>query len=129
MYLLFTLFVFARYHPDKQASKSEGERAEAEKKFKEIGEVSIAQALPHVLYNFANLMYVTPCQAYEILSNPEKRARYDEGVELEDLDNPHAGHGHGHGGMDMDENMMFHMFMQQQQQQQRRGGGGRGGFY
>ena len=39
-------------------------------------------------------------QAYEVLSNPEKKAQYDQGVEVEDLDNPHAGHepSHGHGG-------------------------------
>ena len=45
--------------------------------------------------------------------------RYDEGVELEDIDNPHAGagghHGHGHGGMGgIDPNILFQMFMQQQ---------------
>lgn len=56
-----------------------------------------------------------------MLSNPEKKAQYDQGVELEDLDNPHAsgdddyGHGyrHGHGGVDP--NIIFQMFMQQQQ--------------
>ena len=49
------------------------------------------------------------------------------GVEVEDMDNPHAGHGgHGHGGHGgMDPNMLFHMFMQQQQS---RGGGRGGGF-
>ena len=57
-------------------------------------------------------------QAYEVLSNPEKKAQYDQGVEVEDLDNPHAGHDHshghggGHGGIDP--NILFHMFMQQQ---------------
>jgi len=58
--------------------------------------------------------------------------RYDEGVELEDLDNPHAGHGHDHshghhhhgggggGGMGgIDPNILFQMFMQQQQQGRR----------
>jgi hypothetical protein len=49
------------------------------------------------------------------------------GVEVEDLDNPHAGgrgggFGHGHGGHGgIDPNVLFQMFMQQQ-------GGGRGGF-
>ena len=79
-----------KYHPDKQASKSDEEKAEAEAMFKSVGE------------------------AYEILSNPEKKARYDEGVELEDIDNPHSSSyegGHGHG---IDPNMLFHMFMQQQ---------------
>ena len=59
-------------------------------------------------------------EAYEVLSNPEKKAQYDSGVELEDLDNPHAGHehehgGHGHGHGGIDPNVLFHMFMQQQQ--------------
>lgn len=84
-----------KYHPDRHTNKSDAEKAEAEAMFKNIGE------------------------AYEILSNPEKKARYDSGVELEDMDNPHAGgfgggfgygggydddddddygHGHSHGG-------------------------------
>ena len=88
-----------KYHPDKQHSKSEEEKNKAEAMFKTIGE------------------------AYEVLSNPEKKARYDSGVELEDLDNPHAGEGggghYGHGGIDP--NILFQMFMQQQ-------GGGGGGF-
>lgn len=87
-----------KFHPDKQAGKSEEEVAVANAKFRDIGE------------------------AFEILSDPEKRERYDSGVEIEDIDNPHAGHG-GHGGgggfHGMDPNMLFHMFMQQQQ-----GGGG-----
>ena len=90
------------YHPDKQSGKSDQERAQADAKFKDIGE------------------------AYEILSDPEKRSRYDNGVDIEDIDNPHArpgGRGHGgHGGFHgMDPNMLFHMFMQQQ------GGGARFG--
>ena len=54
-------------------------------------------------------------------------------MELEDLDNPHAGHGHDHGhhghghggggmggGMGgMDPNVLFQMFMQQQAQGRR----------
>ncbi len=119
-----------KYHPDRHSSKTDEEKAEAEAMFKSIGE------------------------AYEILSNPEKKARYDSGVELEDMDNPHAGgfsggcddddddgygHGHSHGGRGhpgfgghgrggggIDPNMLFHMFMQQQQQG---GGGGFGGFH
>lgn len=92
-----------KYHPDRHTSKSAEEKAEAEAKFKGIGE------------------------AYEVLSNPEKKARYDEGVELEDLDNPHAGpggHHHHHGGHGgVDPNILFQMFMQQQMGG---GGGGRG---
>jgi DnaJ family protein C protein 7 len=88
-----------KYHPDKQASKSEEEKKSAENMFKAMGE------------------------AYEILSNPEKKAAYDSGVEVEDLDNPHAGHGgHSHGGGGIDPNIIFQMFMQQQ-------GGGRGGGF
>ena len=89
-----------KYHPDRNSNKSESEREIANTKFKEIGE------------------------AYEILSDPEKKRRYDQGVEIEDIDNPHAGpRGGGMGGMGgMDPNMLFQMFMQQQG-----GGGGRGG--
>jgi len=80
-----------KYHPDKQANKSEEEKKEAETIFKSIGE------------------------AYEILSDPQKKARYDEGVEVEDIDNPQAeaGGGHHHGG-GVDPNILFQMFMQQQ---------------
>lgn len=91
-----------RLHPDKQASKSEPEKAEAESKFKAVNE------------------------AYEILGDPEKKQRYDSGVDVEDMDNPHAsaGGGHDHGGMHggMDPNILFQMFMQQQM-------GGRGGGF
>lgn len=93
-----------KYHPDRHSSKTDEEKTAAENMFKGVNE------------------------AYEILSNAETRARYDSGVEVEDMENPHAGgggHGHGHGGVDP--SMLFHMFMQQQQG----GGGGRrggGGF-
>jgi DnaJ family protein C protein 7 len=92
------------YHPDKQTGKSDEERAAAEAKFKAVGE------------------------AYEVLSDPEKKARYDSGVDVEDLDNPHAGPGgHGGGGYHgghggIDPSVLFQMFMQQQGG----GGGGRG---
>lgn len=43
-----------QYHPDRQQGKSEAEKKEAEEKFKEAAE------------------------AYEVLSNPDKRARYDQ---------------------------------------------------
>jgi DnaJ family protein C protein 7 len=100
-----------KYHPDRNSNKSEKEKEAANTKFKEIGE------------------------AYEILSDPEKKSRYDQGVDVEDIDNPHAGprgggmHG-GHGGMGgMDPNMLFQMFMQQQGGGGRGGGGGMGGFH
>ena len=96
-----------KFHPDKQSGASEEAKKEAEKNFKSVGE------------------------AYDILSDPEKKARYDSGVDVEDMDNPHAGaggHGHGHGmggGMGgIDPNILFQMFMQQQGGM----GGGMGGF-
>ena len=96
-----------KYHPDRQAGKSEAEKKKSEDTFRDV-----------------NL-------AYEVLSDPPKRRRYDDGVEEQDLDNPnaqpggHGGHGHGGGGMGgIDPNVLFQMFMQQQQQG---GGGGRGG--
>ena len=48
-----------KYHPDKQASKGDDEKASAEKMFREVGE------------------------AYEVLSDPEKKKKYDEGVDVE----------------------------------------------
>lgn len=89
-----------RLHPDKQAGKSEEEKKVAETKFKAVNE------------------------AYEVLSNPEKKGRYDQGIEVEDLDNPNAGPGGGGGGFGprgpggIDPHVFFQHFMQQQ-------GGGR----
>ena len=61
-----------KWHPDKHP---EGEEREvADQKFKDIS------------------------LAWEVLGDETKRERYDAGVEIEDLDNPHAGMGgHGHG--------------------------------
>lgn len=94
-----------QYHPDRQSNKSEEEKMKAEVFFKDV-----------------NL-------AYEVLSDETKKRKYDSGVEVEDLDNPHAGHGHGHGhgGFGgghggMDPNILFEMFMRQQH------GGGMGGM-
>jgi DnaJ family protein C protein 7 len=95
-----------KWHPDRHTDKGEEEKKQAETQFKTIGE------------------------AYEILSNAEKKARYDEGIEIEDLDNPHAspgGGGGGHGGHGVDPNVLFQMFMQQQMGGG--GGGGRGGGF
>ncbi|XP_063227179.1 dnaJ homolog subfamily C member 7 isoform X2 [Bacillus rossius redtenbacheri] len=65
------------HHPDRHASASDGEKKEQEKKFKELGE------------------------AYGILSDPKKRARYDSGQDLEESD--------GLGG-DIDPNSVFQAF-------------------
>ena len=95
-----------KYHPDKQATKSEKDREAAIAQFKNINE------------------------AYEVLSDAEKKKKYDLGVDVEDLDNPHAGGGGGHpgfgggGGMGgMDPDILFQMFAQQGMGG---GGGGRG---
>jgi DnaJ family protein C protein 7 len=93
-----------KWHPDRHATSTDEEKTKAETMFREI-----------------NL-------AYEVLSDSQKKAKYDSGVDIEDLDNPHAGHGHGHGhgghgGGGIDPNILFQMFMQQQQG----GGGGMGG--
>ncbi|KAG5189282.1 heat shock protein 40 like protein [Tribonema minus] len=98
-----------KWHPDRQNGKEETERAEAEKVFREVND------------------------AYEVLSDPAKKNRYDSGVDLEDLDNPYAGHGghghgHGHGGGGIDPNVLFQMFMQQQAQAGRGGRRGSGGM-
>ena len=80
-----------QWHPDKHANGTEEEKAEAEKKFKEIGE------------------------AYAILSDSQKRQRYDAGEDVEEIEQ-------GKGGMGgMDPNDIFRMFMGG-------GGGGGGGF-
>lgn len=98
--LNFIMLHTNRFHPDKQAGKSDAEKEEAETKFKALGE------------------------AYDCLSDPEKRSRYDQGVEVEDIDNPNAGAGgmhHGGGMHGIDPNIIFEMFMRQQM-------GGRGGM-
>jgi len=76
-----------KYHPDKQVDKTDEEKTAAEAKFKDVNE------------------------AYEVLSDDQKRARYDNGEDLEE----------GPGGMHMDPNMMFNMFFG--------GRGGRGGGF
>ena len=68
----------------------------AEKQFKDVGE------------------------AFDVLNDPKKRRMYDQGMDLEDMQNG-GGHSHGHGGMGgIDPSVLFQMFGG--------GGGGRGGF-
>mmetsp|Transcript_27521 Transcript_27521/g.42093 ORF Transcript_27521/g.42093 Transcript_27521/m.42093 type:complete len:475 (+) Transcript_27521:711-2135(+) len=92
-----------KYHPDRQNSGTAQDKEQAEAKFRDI-----------------NL-------AHEILSDAEKRKRYDAGVDEQDIDDPHAqpggrsgGGGFGGGG-GMDQEALFEMFMRQQM-----GGGGGG---
>lgn len=64
------------WHPDRHSAGSEAEREEAEKRFKEIGE------------------------AFEILSDPAKKNKYDEGMDVEEINGGGGGRGHAHHGMD-----------------------------
>jgi len=80
-----------RWHPDKN-SGSEAEKAKAEKMFKDINE------------------------AYVILSDENKKARYDSGVDVEDIEG--GGGGGFSGGAGMDPTQIFNMFF----------GGGMGGM-
>ena len=61
------------WHPDKHSNSSEEKRAEAEARFKDIGE------------------------AYAVLSDQKKRQMYDEGADIEEIN---QGGGMGGGGMD-----------------------------
>ena len=86
-----------KWHPDRHANSSEEEKEKADNLFRDIN------------------------HAYEVLSDPPKKAKYDSGVDIEDLDNPHASHGpggmggmHGHGMGGIDPNVLFEMFMRQQ---------------
>ena len=62
-----------QYHPDRQQGKSDAEKKDAEEKFKEAAE------------------------AYDVLSNPDKRARYDQ-LGPEGYDQMNGGGGFSGGG-------------------------------
>lgn len=64
-----------QWHPDKHTQNGEEAMLEAEKKFKDIGE------------------------GYAILSDPKKRQMYDEGLDLEEINQGGRSGGMG-GGMD-----------------------------
>lgn len=63
------------WHPDKHANSTEEEQKTAEATFKDIGE------------------------AYGVLSDQQKRKMYEDGADIEEI-NQGGGHGHGGGGMD-----------------------------
>jgi DnaJ homolog subfamily C member 7 len=82
-----------RWHPDRFVEATPEEKKAAEDKFKDIAE------------------------AYSVLSDEDKRARYDDGADLQDIESGPRG-GFGGGGIDPFE--LFSMFGG--------GGGGMGGF-
>jgi len=85
------------WHPDKHGMDTDKEQAHAEKMFKDIGE------------------------AYAILSDPQKRERYDQGMDIEDIEQGGGMGGFGGGGGGPDVNDIFaSMFA---------GGGGMGGGF
>lgn len=86
-----------RCHPDRHASGTDEEKAKAEVQFKEVGE------------------------AFEILSDPEKKQRYDQGEDVEEINGNGGGGGRGPGGMSQAD--IFNMF----NAQGGFGGGGMGG--
>ena len=72
--------VAMKYHPDRQTDKSEAEKKEAEEKFKEAAE------------------------AYDVLSNKDKRARYDQfGHNMGNMGGGFGGGAGFGGGMSMED--------------------------
>lgn len=71
------------WHPDKHSQATEEEQKKAEDMFKDIGE------------------------AYGVLSDAQKRQMYDEGADIEEINQGGRG---GCGGGGMDPNDVFSMF-------------------
>jgi len=86
-------------HPDRLAGASDDEKSVAEKRFKEVGE------------------------AFEVLSDSQKKQRWDNGETLDEINGNGGGGGGGRGGGfgGMDPSDIFRAYAQQ-------GGGGGGGF-
>ena len=83
-----------KYHPDKNSNGTEEEQRKADKMFKDVNE------------------------AMNVLGDKDKRDKYEQGFDLEDINSGRADHGMGGmGGMDPSD--LFSMFM---------GGGGMGGM-
>ena len=82
-----------KWHPDKWGSGTPEEQEAAEKQFKDIGE------------------------AYSVLTDAQKRRRYDAGQDIEEIESGGGGGGFGHG--DMDHMEIFEMMFR---------GGGMGGM-
>jgi len=70
-----------KWHPDKHSNSTEEQRIEAEAKFKDIGE------------------------AYAVLSDQKKRQMYDDGADIEEINQGGGGMGGG-----MNPNDIFQMF-------------------
>lgn len=81
-----------KHHPDKNTNGTEEEKRKADKMFKDVNE------------------------AMSVLGDKDKRDKYEQGFDLEDINSGKADMGGGMGGMDPSD--LFSMFM---------GGGGGGG--
>ena len=76
-----------RWHPDKNGTGSEEDIKKADKMFKDVNE------------------------AMAVLGDRDKRDKYDNGFDLEDINSGRAGHGDMGGFGGMDPNDLFSMFM------------------
>jgi DnaJ family protein C protein 7 len=89
-------------HPDRLGSATPEEKAVAEKRFKEVGE------------------------AFEVLSDPAKKQRWDSGETLDELNGNGGGRGGGGGFGGIDPSDLFRAYAQQGGGGFGRGGGSRG---